>query len=137
MNMQVEKEKSVDKSILLLRGAKYVHDEAVRSNILTVMSELSRPPNHFLSNIGKMDFDSDYIGKDGSVNMRIAEQYFCLTGTDFCPLTQYLLIFKSRFMYTICYNPRKVSRGFVDTYIDYLKDVLVKYCMEDTTSNEF
>ena len=137
VNMQVEKEKSIDKSILLLRGAKYVHDEAVKSNILTVMSELSPPPNLFLSNIGKMDFDSDYIGKDGSVNMRITEQYFCLTGTDFCPLTQYLLNFKSRFMYTICYNPRKVSRRFVDSYIDYLKDILVTYCMQNTTNNEF
>ena len=135
VKVQVEKEKSVNKSILLLKAAKYVHDAATKGNILTVLSELGHTPDLFLSNIGKMDSNtSDFIGKDSSINIRISEQYFCLTGTEFCPLIQYLLHFKGRFMYTIGFYPRRVSIRFVDTYVEYLKDVLVKYCTEDTTN---
>ena len=132
VKVQVEKEKSVDKSIFFLKGAKYVHDEAMESNILSVLSELGPPPNLFLSNIGKMNSSSDFIGKDGSINIRISEQYFFLTGLavpEFCPLAQFLLHFKSQFMYTICFNTRKVSRRFMDAYVETLKDVLVKYCL--------
>ena len=131
---QIENEKSLDKSIYYLKGVKYVHDEALKNNILTVLSELGQPGNLFLSNLGNMHSNSEFLGKNGSANIRAVEQYFCLTGlavTEFCPLAQFLLTFDKRFMYTVCYNPRKVSRKFIETYIENLKGVLIAYCSDD------
>lgn len=131
---QVKKESKKEKCIQNVRGINYFLDAAEKTDILTVLSEMGLPPSLFLSNLGNTSADPDVNIAEGPMKMRVTEQYFNLTGlgvTNCCPLYQFMLTFEKRFMWNISYNPKKVSRRFVQTYLETLEDVLKIFCKDE------
>lgn len=112
---------------------KYFLDEQQKSDVGTLMNELSMNAYMGLSNVGNVSAGSAPDMTEGPVKLRMTEQFFSISGAEgstLIPIFQPVLTFEGRFMWNVIHDPRTTSRKYVDTYYENLEDVMKTFCTE-------
>ena len=135
LHSTVKHESGKDKCTQFLGMSKYLIDASKSTDIFTVMSE-EMPFNCCisLSNLGNTSSGTEPEMTDGPVQIRLTEHFLSLSGIgglQFVPMIEFVVTFEGKFMLNIIYDRKKVSRMFVQTYLENLEEVLKTYCLPE------
>ena len=122
-----------EKSTAMLGVVQYFVDEAIKTDLMKIISEFGLAALSSVSNPGVCDLGAPPVLSKGDVIIDLAEQYFTVTGMhrlNSTPFVHYVLTFKGRISWNFTFNIRNVGRRFVDEYLQNLEDTFRRYCGE-------
>lgn len=111
--------------------AKYFIDAARSTTLSSIIGEMAMDSIISISNLGNTSAGPQPKWTEGPLKIKLIEHYFTLSGIakfDLGALSQFMVTFEKKFMWTVVYNPMRHSKKFVDTYFENLEDVLKTYC---------
>ena len=132
ISKNVKASNTIQKSAPGMSFATYFMEEGEKVGSVTdVMKVFGSAASCNISNLGVCDIGVEPRMSQGDVSIILQEHYFGVSGmrnANMLPFYHYMSTFKGKLMWNLCYNPKKVSKRFVENYMGKINEMFEKYC---------